>query len=133
MKLIADSTVLIHLWRHRNHRDRIAALREQLIGHEPFLPWMVLFEFAHGHFYKGRTEEEMWDFLSRFKMLPTTQPQVLRAARIAASLQLNGLTPGIGDVWIAAAALEEGWPVLTANADHFEHIEGVQTLRYAIA
>ena len=133
MKLIADTTVVIHLWRHRNHPDRIAALREGLIGHEPFLPWMVLFEFAHGHFCKGRTEEEMWAFLARFKMLPTTQPQVLRAARIAAALQLSGLKPGTGDVWIAAAALDEGWPVLTANPSHFELIEGVQVVRYIIA
>ena len=85
MKLIADTTVVIHFWRHRNHPGRIAVLRERLIGHEPFLPWMALFEFAHGHFFQGRTEEEMWAFLARFKMLPTTQSQVLRAARIAAA------------------------------------------------
>ena len=97
----------------------------QLIGHEPFLPWMVLFEFARGHYYRGRTEEEMRAFLSRFTLLPATEAQVLRAARVAAELQLKDLTPGTGDVWIAAAALEENIPVLTANPDHFEPIEGV--------
>ncbi len=132
MKLIADSTVLIHLWRHRKHQDRIVPLRERLIGHEPLLPWMVLYEFARGHFHRGRTEAEMMDFLARFTLLPTTQAQVLRAARIASELQSKGITPGTGDAWIAAAALEADLPVLTHNVDHFNQVPGVQVISYTI-
>ena len=132
MRIIADSTVPIHLWQHRRRPGRIVELRERMIGHELLLPWMVLFEFARGHFHRGRTEAEMMAFLADFSVLPATWEHVLRAARVAAALQLKGLTPGTGDVWIAAAALEDDVPVLTHNADHFSCVPGVQVITYSI-
>ena len=40
-------------------------------------------------------------FLADFTLLPATRLQVLRSARVAAELQLKGLTPGTGDVWLS--------------------------------
>lgn len=132
MRLIADSTVVIHLWRHRKRPECLVRLRERMVGHQLLLPSMVLYEFARGHFRRGRSKVELTTFLARFELLPVTQEQVMRAARVAAALQLKGLTPGVSDVWIAAAALEEDIPVLTHNVDHFDQIPGLQVIGYEI-
>ena len=132
MRLIADATVLIHLWRLRRQPGRLLPLRRHLTGNEAILPWMVFFEFARGQFVRGRSERDVRHFLADFTRLAITETQVVHAAQVAAGLQRNGETIGVCDVWIAAAALEENIPVLTANSDHFSRIDGMQVISYAI-
>lgn len=132
MRLIADTTVLVHLWRLRREPARLEPLRRLLSCNEPYLPWMVLFEFARGLFLHGRTKENVEGFLADFTPVIIDEAQVYQAARIAADLQRTGRSIGVCDVWIAAASLEEEMPVLTANGRHFERIQGVQTLSYSL-
>jgi tRNA(fMet)-specific endonuclease VapC len=130
MTLIADSTVLIDLWRLRREPHRLAELRACLIG--PALPGQVLFEFARGAFRRGVTDSALRQFLSPYALLPVTQSQIWRAARIDADLHLAGQSIGAADVWIAAAALESSLPVLTRNLGHFQRIPGLQVVGYSI-
>ena len=51
MSLIADSTVLIALWRRRREPHRLAEFRARLV--DPLLPWQVLLEFARGAYHRG--------------------------------------------------------------------------------
>lgn len=72
------------------------------------------------------------EFLADFAPVVINEAQVYQAAKIAADLQQTGRSIGVCDVWIAAAALEERMPVLTANPRHFERIERVETLPYSL-
>ncbi len=130
MRLIADSTVLIDMWRLRREPHRLLQLRSHLT--EPVMPWQVLFEFARGAYRKGVTDAALRRFLAPFGTLHITEAQVWRAARIEADLALAGETIGSADTWIAAAALETGLPVLTQNTRHFTRIQGVQLIGYSI-
>lgn len=130
MRLIADSTVLIDMWRLRREPHRLLQLRSHLT--DPVIPWQVVFEFARGAYRKGVTDAALQRFLASFGVLPITETQVWRAARIDADLTMNGQTIGAADTWIAAAALESGLPVLTQNTGHFTRISGVQVIGYSI-
>lgn len=130
MRLIADSTVLIDMWRLRREPNRLLQLRSHLT--EPVMPWQVLFEFARGAYRKGVTDAALRRFLAPFGILPITEALVWRAARIEADLALSGETIGSADTWIADAALETGLPLLTQNTRHFTRIPGVQAVVYSI-
>jgi predicted nucleic acid-binding protein len=130
MRLIADRTVLIDMWRLRREPHRLLQLRSHLT--ERVIPWQVLLEFARGAYRKGVTDAALRRFLAPFGTLPITEAQVWRAARIEADLALTGETIGSADTWIAAAALETGLPVLTQNTRHFTRIPGVQVIGYSI-
>jgi predicted nucleic acid-binding protein len=130
MRLIADSTVIIDMWRLRREPRRLLQLRSLLT--DPVMPWQVLFEFARGAYRRGVTDEALRKFLSPFALLPISESQVWRAARVDADLTMNGQTIGAADTWIAAAALETNLPVLTQNVDHFIRIPGVQVIGYSI-
>jgi len=130
MRLIADSTVLIDMWRLRRTPQRLAGIRPHLT--DPVLPWQVVFEFVRGAYVRGMTDFAIRQFLDGYAVLPITESQVWRAARIDADLNLAGLTIGAADPWIAAAALETGLPVLTRNTGHFDRVPGVQVIGYSI-
>jgi predicted nucleic acid-binding protein len=130
MRLIADSTVLIDMWRLRREPHRLLQLRSLLT--DPVMPWQVLFEFARGAYRRGVTDEALQKFLSPFALLPMSESQVWQAARVDADLTMNGQTIGAADTWIAAAALETDLPVLTKNVGHFIRIPGVQVIGYSI-
>ncbi|HEV7405436.1 MAG TPA: type II toxin-antitoxin system VapC family toxin [Chthoniobacteraceae bacterium] len=128
--MIADSTVLIDLWRLRRAPHRLVQLRAQLI--DPMVPWQVLFEFVRGAYFRGVTEAAIRRFLSPFGVLPGSEAQTWRAARIDADLNLAGKTIGAADCWIAAAGLEENLPVITRNLAHFQRVPGLQVIGYSI-
>lgn len=130
MSVIADSTVLIDMWRLRREPHRLTDLRNHL--DDPHLPWQVIFEFARGAYHHGVTDTAIRSFLSAYAVLPGSESQAWRAARIDADLNLAGRTIGSADVWIAAAALETGLPVLTANIGHFHRVPGVSVIGYTI-
>ena len=45
-------------------------------------------------------------------------------------LQANGLLIGANDLWIAAAGLAYGVPVVTRNAEHFVRVPGLRVQSY---
>lgn len=100
MSLVADTTVLIDLWRLSKQPHRLDDLKKKLI--DPFLPLPVVYEFAR------------------------------EAAELEARLRREGREIGASDVWIATAALNRDWPVLTANLRHFSRIEGLKLVGYQI-
>jgi tRNA(fMet)-specific endonuclease VapC len=64
--------------------------------------------------------------LSRFEIKPVSRAVATAAADIIATLKNRGdPIDDLHDVYVAAMARTEQLPVLTANVDHFERIEGV--------
>lgn len=130
MSVIADTTVLVDLWRYRRDRKRLSDLNAKL--NEPKIPFQVIFEFARGAIFRGIAETVVDRFLSQFDVIPTTEDQVMEAARIDAGLRKIGAEIGSADVWIAAAALETGLPIVTSNVRHFSRVSGIVIIDYSI-
>jgi predicted nucleic acid-binding protein len=130
MPLVADTTVLIDLWRLRREPARLADLRAKLV--EPALPLPVVFEFARGAAFRGVTREKLDNFLTGFVFLVPDYDEIFRAANLDAELRRQGWEIGSADVWIAATALTRGLPVLTANLGHFTRVDGLEVIGYKI-
>lgn len=69
--------------------------------------------------------------VSRFDVLPISRPVATAAAEIIADLRADGQRlDDLHDVCIGVTARTEQLPVLTANADHFERIDGVRVINW---
>ncbi len=130
MEVIADTTVLIDLWRHRNRSFRLQSLNRQLGDRAILLPWITRGEFLRGVFHQNLPEEAVRPFLETFVTVwPTTQTISLYAKNWAA-LARSGKLIDYPDLWIAAGALERGIPLVTRNPKHFEHLPELQLESY---
>ena len=66
---------------------------------------------------------------ARFELLPVDRPVLVAAADIIAALQQRGEPLNdLHDVYIAATAYTEQLPVLTANVDDFDRIDGIDVV-----
>ena len=68
---------------------------------------------------------------ARFELLPVDRPVSVAAADIIAALQQRGdPLNDLHDVYIAATAYTEQLPVLTANVDDFDRIDGIDVVNW---
>lgn len=76
-----------------------------------------------------RAVEDLARLLARFEIINVTRPIAVAAAAIIADLQESGAALNdLHDVYIAATARTEQLPVLTANVDDFDRIDGVRVV-----
>ena len=69
---------------------------------------------------------------ARFELLPVDRPVSVAAADIIAALQQRGEPLNdLHDVYIAATAYTEQLPVLTANVDDFDCIDGIDVVDWS--
>ena len=69
---------------------------------------------------------------ARFELLPVDRPVSIAAADIIAALQQRGEPLNdLHDVYIAATAYTEQLPVLTANVDDFDRINGIDVVDWS--
>ena len=69
---------------------------------------------------------------ARFELLPVDRPVSVAAADIIAALQQRGEPLNdLHDVYIAATAHTEQLPVLTANVDDFDRIDGIDVVDWS--
>ncbi|MEZ5277042.1 MAG: type II toxin-antitoxin system VapC family toxin [Opitutaceae bacterium] len=125
MDLIADTTLLVGLWRGQKWA---AAFASANAGRSLGIPWVVMGEFWHGSLRAGHDPEKVREFLSIGIPIHDAQPAVPCYARICAALQTTKAWKEIGqnDLWIAATALAESKPLVTRNRRHFHRIDGLQ-------
>lgn len=64
------------------------------------------------------------------EVLPLTDPIVVRAADIYASLHQRGALISDADILIAATAMEHGVPVASINRAHFSRIAGLTLVHW---
>ena len=69
---------------------------------------------------------------ARFELFPVDRPVSVAAADIIAALQQRGdPLNDLHDVYIAATAYTEQLPVLTANVDDFDRIDGIDVIDWS--
>jgi predicted nucleic acid-binding protein len=110
----------------RGHEPLQSRLEE---ADEVLLPATVLGEL-HAGFLGGSRAEENASVLGEFQRQPgvsvidITEVVAERYGRIVAELRRQGTPIPTNDVWIAAAALENGGRLI-AYDDHFRHVPGL--------
>jgi predicted nucleic acid-binding protein len=127
MDLIADTSLLIGLWRGQPWATSFAQTHaSSRLG----IPWIVLGEFWHGATRAGHDASRVKDFLSIGIPLLETEKVIPIYAQLCAKLQDTPDYRGIGqnDLWIAAVSIAYARPLVTRNARHFSSIEGLQLL-----
>lgn len=126
---LLDTNFLVSRWRDGRGSAAgawLEANRELQVG----LPWIVKAEFLRGAVVAGHGTADVETFLARY---PTAWPDdrtlTLYAELYARQRRANAL-PGPNDLWIAAAALQLGVPLVTHNTAHFAKIEGLRLESY---
>lgn len=116
MTLLLDTTVLIDVLRNRrNRRAQLAQLVEQ--GHT-----LATSALNIGEVYAGMRPEEAQAtaaFLDSLECLPVTAAIARRAGSLKRSREQKGQTLTLADMFVAATALEHGFPLITDNRKDF--------------
>ena len=128
--LIFDTTFLIDFQRERVGKARGGA-HEFLQEHAEagaYLPITAYGEFAEG--FADRMDATFLSVVESFELLPVTRAVADVYASIVRALRSRGKLIGTNDLWIAAAALERNWPLVTRNTAEFARVSGLQLRSY---
>ena len=125
-----DTTFLIDLQRSsRNTYFQRAAT--WLSNHPRILlkvPSIVLGEFSAG--FEEIDHPEILAIYQRHEILPITTKEALLYGNQYRTLKTNGQLIGSNDLWIAATALANQWPLVTRNVSHFQKIPSLELVDY---
>jgi predicted nucleic acid-binding protein len=132
MELIADTTVLIDLWRFREKPSRISDLIEKVGGASLIVPWITQAEFSRGAIYKNVSMNTLASFYSSFLLLALDQRTMDRYCELWVEMARRGKAPDYPDLWIAAAACARNTPLITRNPKHFNGVPGLEVIGYTV-
>lgn len=93
---------------------------------------ITYYEIRNGLLYKDSRKQlqRFTDFAALNRIFPLTISAADRAAEIYADLKKKGRPIGHTDCLIAGIALVNSLQVVTNNANHFERIEGLDTVNW---
>ena len=126
-----DTTFLIDLQRERlEGMDDGPAHRflTQTPDTELYLSVVALGEFAEG--FASVEHPIVRAVRDRHTLLPLDEETAMLYAGVARDLRGRGRMIGGNDLWIGAAGLRYGLPVVTADVEHFRRIDGLEVLEY---
>lgn len=133
MEVIADTTVLIDLWRYRKTPRRLADLTAKVGEAAILVPWITQAEFSRGAMFKDVSLELLAEFYRSFHLLPLNQECIDTYCRLWVVMARAGHAPDYPDLWIAACAVSAKIPVLTRNPSHFANVPELELIGYSIA
>jgi predicted nucleic acid-binding protein len=130
--LCFDTCFLIDLERERRRgsggaKAAMAFLKDHATA-SPWISWIVAGEFADG--FGDIDHPGCSQLLSLFNTLPFGKPTASAYAGIASRLRESGQQIGANDVWIAASALANQFPLVSNNWKHFNRVPGLHVLGY---
>lgn len=127
--LILETTFLIDLERER--RRGVGAAFAFLQAHREaklYITHTIAGELASG---ASLSERGKWrELIAPFQVLSWTEAVDWAYGQTFRYLQANGLAIGANDTWIAATALANECPVVTANTAHFRRVPYLEVLSY---
>ena len=128
--LILETTFLIDLERERSKR-RTGSTRHFLQRHgryRLFITDVIAGELAAG---VSLGKREVWEeFIRPFRILPLTRDVCWEYGDAYRYLQEQGRLIGGNDLWIGAAGLAYGMPIVTRNPEHFRRIPRLEVISY---
>ena len=132
MELIADTTVLIDLWRFREKADRLSDLVQRVGSASLVVPWITQAEFSRGALYKGISLDELSAFYASFLLLALDQKTMDCYCDLWGRMARKGKAPDYPDLWIAASACARNIPLITRNPKYFAGIPELQVIGYEL-
>ena len=133
MEVVADTTVLIDLWRYRRTPARLADLVKKLGSATIGVPWITQAEFSRGALFKDVEPIHLAEFYESFHLLPLDQATMDTYCRLWVQMARAGLAPDYPDLWIAATAVARQLPLLTRNAKHFANVPDLNVIGYVVS
>ena len=128
--LILETSFLIDLEREhaRGKVGPAVAFLEAQEHARLYLTFTIAGEMAAGVSMAHRATWET--FLGPFYVLPSSPEVGWEYGRAYRYLQSNGRLIGSNDLWIAATAIANKMPLVTANRDHFARVPGLEVTGY---
>lgn len=128
--LIFDTTFLIDFQRERKCGELGRAHRflESHREKAAYLSIVAYGEYAEG--FENLGDPAFVSVVESFEIHPVTRSVANHYARITRNLRAAGLMIGANDLWIAAASLDLGFPLVTGDPNHFGRVDGIQLLNY---
>ena len=133
MDLIADTTVLIDVWRYKNKRERIHDLVDKAGSNSLVVPWIVQAEFKRGALHRSISKDEISVFLCGFLLTAIDQVVIDTYWETCVEMAKKGKPIDYPDLWIAATAVKRPAPLLTRHPKHFQGISGLEIGTYSIS
>jgi len=130
--MIQDTTFLIDLLNGDEDAIKLLAVLERESRPEKVSAIAVL-ELYEGVTRSTKPEAErrqVLDVLNSKTVVPADGSVARRAGEISGELVADGRPIDREDCVVAATALQEGEPVVTRNADHFERVSGLEVRTY---
>ena len=128
-RFLFDTCFLIDLERElKRGVGKAHAFLTQHAQAQPCLTWTVAGEFAEG--FGDLHHPACAAMLSRFQILPMSEATAHQYAVTTRKLRQNGQLIGTNDLWIAAASLAHGLPLVTNNTAHFSRVPGLALVGY---
>lgn len=129
--LAFDTTFLIDLQRERRAGGGSGAAHRFLAAHADAtmqLPTTALGEFAEG--FEDAADPLLTLTMDHFDLLPVDAETALLYGRVVRDLRREGCLIGANDLWIAAAALRHGVPLVTRNVSDFRRVRRLRVVAY---
>lgn len=128
--LILETTFLIDLERELQRGESGAA--QAFLAEHPEEPLYIASttagELAAGMPVDGRARWEA--FIAPFEVLACDRAVCWEYGQAFRYLKTNGLLIGTNDLWIAAAAVAFGKPLVTRNEQEFRRVPGLRVIGY---
>lgn len=132
MEVIADTTVLIDIWRYGKTPRRLDDLTGKLNDAAMLVPWITQAEFSRGALFKDVSLETLAEFYKSFHLVPLDQAAMDAYCRLWVEMARAGHAIDYPDLWIAACAVAKEIPILTRNPKHFANVPDLKVIGYEI-
>jgi tRNA(fMet)-specific endonuclease VapC len=125
-----DTTFLIDQEREikRNRPGSVQAFLTQHPTAPLYISVISAGEFAEG--FTAGQQTDCWFCLRRYTILTIDRDVAWHASQLSRQLRSCGQVIGDNDLWIAATALHHKLALVTANAQHFQRVAGLQVIVY---
>ena len=128
-QFLFDTCFLIDIERElRRGRGKAHDFLTRHAGARPWISWTVAGEFAEG--FASIQDPACAAMLRQFDILEMNEATAGCYARITAGLRRKSRLIGANDLWIAAAALTAGLPLVTNNISDFQRVPGLKCVGY---
>ena len=130
-RIAFDTTFLIDLQRERRRNDVRGPAHSFLAvapDRELCLSATALGELAEG--FSDPEDPLLRTIRQQHHLLPMDAPTALAYGRIVRALRQEGRLIGTNDLWIAAASVRYGLPLVTANEAQFRRVTGLDIVTY---
>lgn len=130
-RVALDTTFLIDLQRERTRGGTEGAAHRFLgadLELELHLSTVALGEFAEG--FDDENHPVLRVVRELHVLLPVDEETAVTYGSLTRALRRQGRLIGTNDLWIAAASLRHGLPLVTANPAEFRRVDGLDVVTY---